>query len=708
MPVVRQPLVEALHERDAARAAVEAELAPTQAPLRPARVLVVDDDEANLLAIRTVIEDLAEVETAKSGEEALRHLLKSEFAVILLDVYMPGMDGYETAQAIRGREQTKRIPIVFLSAVNKEKEHLIRGYSMGAVDYVFKPVEAVVLRSKIAVFVDLFTMRQEIERKAEQEQKLLDANLKANAERLEIEQALRLAEQRQAAIIESLPIVLYMEDSDERPRVPQFVGGNLHSLTGYSLAEVAATPDLWADRLHPDDVARAIEALAERKRTGAMATEYRWRCADGSYKHFLDQAVLLRDGAGGARYAGTLLDVSDRKELEEQLLQVRKMDAIGKLTGGIAHDFNNLLAAVLGGIGLIERRVPLDEDQRKILAMTRRAAEQGSDLVGRLLSFARRQQLQPAEIDIAALKATVTDLLAHTLGGLVRLEWQAADDVWCAYADSAQLELALVNLIINARDAMPRGGTIGVTARNAQAAVGDPLGLRRGDYVVLAVADSGSGIPADLLEQVTEPFFTTKEVGKGTGLGLSMVYGFARQSGGAIDIASTVGVGTTVEIWLPRAATSAAAGPEAVPGRARIEPVRPLNILLVDDHEAVRETTAEMLRDLGHGVQTASDGPAMLERLAAAPAAYDLIVSDYAMPLMSGTDMLKQAREIRPDIPGIIISGYAASETVAAAPSDVTVLRKPFTLEQMGGAIAALVLEHDRAARCSETCLPLE
>src|SRR6476660_8239173 len=161
------------------------------APPEPrARVLVVDDDEHNLLAIRTVIEDLAEVEVAASGEEALRHLLKGEFAVILLDVFMTGMDGYETAQIIRGREQTKRIPIVFLSAVNKEKEHLLRGYSMGAVDYVFKPVEPVVLRSKVGVFVDLFRMRREIERKAAQEQQLLDANLRANAERLEIEQAL--------------------------------------------------------------------------------------------------------------------------------------------------------------------------------------------------------------------------------------------------------------------------------------------------------------------------------------------------------------------------------------------------------------------------------------------------------------------------------------------------------------------------------------
>src|SRR3569833_1860221 len=190
------------------------------------RVLVVDDDERNLLAIRTVLEDVGEVIEARSGEEALRHLLKGEFAVILLDVYMPGMDGYETAQIICCCEQTKRIPIVFLSAVNKETEHLIRGYAMGAVDYVFKPVDPVVLRSKVAVFVDLYMMPREIQRKARQEQALLDANLRANAERLRVEQELRLAEQRQGAIIRSLPIILYLEAAHGLPRIPQIVGGN--------------------------------------------------------------------------------------------------------------------------------------------------------------------------------------------------------------------------------------------------------------------------------------------------------------------------------------------------------------------------------------------------------------------------------------------------------------------------------------------------
>src|SRR4051812_34358276 len=272
-------------------------LGKDEAAERP-RVLVVDDDERNLLAIRTVLEDVGEVVEARSGEEALRHLLKDEFAVILLDVYMPGMDGYETAQIIRSREQTKRIPIVFLSAVNKETEHLIRGYSMGAVDYVFKPVDPVVLRSKVAVFVDLFAMTREIQRKARQEQALLDANLRANAERLRVEQELRLAEQRQAAIIQSLPIVLYLEALDSVPRAPRFVSGNFTALTGFQFADVQASPALWIDRLHPEDRDRVVGALAARRHGRSLAVEYRWQCADGQYRYFLDQAVLLRDGEG--------------------------------------------------------------------------------------------------------------------------------------------------------------------------------------------------------------------------------------------------------------------------------------------------------------------------------------------------------------------------------------------------------------------------
>jgi signal transduction histidine kinase len=663
------------------------------APAGGARVLVVDDDERNLLAIRTVIEDLAEVVTVPSGEEALRKLLKGEFAVILLDVLMPGIDGYETAQIIRAREQTKGIPIVFLSAVNKEAEHLMRGYSMGAVDYVFKPVEPLVLRSKVAVFVELFAKTREIERKAKQEQQLLDDNLRANAELLRAERELRLAEQRQNAIIRSLPIVLYLEDADAEPRMPSFVGGDFAAVTGYEFSAVEADPQLWTDRLHPDDRDRVLGELAARRRTGAMAVEYRWRCADEQYKHFLDQAVLLPDDDHGpARFAGTLLDITDRKRLEGDLLQARKMDAIGRLTGGIAHDFNNLLAAVLGGIGLIERRLPLDEEHRKIVGMTRHAAEQGSELVRRLLAFARKQQLQPGQVDLGRLSATVTHLLDHMLGGLVQLDWRTGDGVWCAWADETQLELALMNLIINARDAMPEGGTIAIGGANRRAEEGNDLDLAPGDYVVLAVEDTGCGIPAEIVERVTEPFFTTKDVGKGTGLGLSMVYGFARQSGGALEISSEEGAGTHVHIWLPRAENEGprTARPEEESSGGEMKPGRSLRILLVDDHDVVRETTAAMLEDMGHTVQAAADGAEMLEALRSAPADYDLVVTDYAMPLLSGGEALIQARQIRPDLPGIIISGYAEAQAIGRKPSDVAVLTKPFGPDELRSAIDAI------------------
>jgi len=203
-----------------------------------ARVLLVDDDERNLLAVATVLEDLGEIVLARSGEEALRHLLKGEFAVILLDVYMPGMDGYETAQIIRSRDQTKGIPIVFLSAVNKEAEHLLRGYAMGAVDYVFKPVDPIVLRSKVTVFVDLFEKSKEIERKARKEQALLDANLRANAERLRAERELRRAEQRQSAIIQSLPILLYLMPVDAERRAPNYISGDFEGMTGFRFEEM--------------------------------------------------------------------------------------------------------------------------------------------------------------------------------------------------------------------------------------------------------------------------------------------------------------------------------------------------------------------------------------------------------------------------------------------------------------------------------------
>ena len=667
--------------------------------MRP-RVLLVDDDERNLLAVQSILEDLGEIVPARSGEEALRHLLKGEFAVILLDVYMPVMDGYETAQIIRSRDQTKGIPIVFLSAVNKEAEHLLRGYAMGAVDYVFKPVDPIVLRSKVAVFVDLFAKSKEIERKARQEQALLDANLQANAERLRAEQELRRAEQLQAAIIQSLPMVLYLEPYASRRRAPKYLSGDIEAITGISFDQLKANPKIWFKRLHPDDRPKVKEALAARSTTGKLSIEYRWQCADGSYKHFLDQAVLLRDSEGRpVEFAGTITDITDQRSLESQLIQAQKMDAIGKLTGGIAHDFNNLLAAVIGGLGLLEKRAQLNEDQRKVLAMTRRAAEQGTELIRRLLAFARRQKLEPQRIDLTKLQESVWDLLTHTLGGLVNIEWRSCEQVWNAYADQAQLELALVNLIINARDAMPSGGTVTVSVENRALEPGNWAGLVGGDYVLLSISDTGIGIAPDHLEKVMEPFFTTKEVGKGSGLGLSMVYGFAQQSNGAFRLVSEVGQGTTAELWLPRAPQSA----QLISGTPRQEPLRrpgrKLRILLVDDHAEVRSTTAAVLRDLGHHVVEAANGMEALEALRSRECDYELMISDYAMPHLSGTDFLREARELGSDVPALIITGYAGAEAIRDRPDGVEILLKPFT---------ATMLETTMAQVCGSRALRAE
>jgi signal transduction histidine kinase len=439
---------------------------------------------------------------------------------------------------------------------------------------------------------------------------------------------------------------------------------------------------LWAERLHEDDRDRVLAALAQRGRTGRLSVEYRWQCADGSFKHFHDQAVLLRDAQGRPlEFAGTLTDVTERRSLESQLVQAQKMDAIGKLTGGIAHDFNNLLAAVLGGLGLLERRANLEEDELKILSMTKRAADQGTDLVRRLLAFARKQQLEPRAMDLHQLHVDVDELLRHTLGGLVELDWQMSADPVCVFADPSQLELALMNLIINARDAMPEGGTIVIQAEQRTIDEGDREGLSPGDYVCLRVTDTGTGIAPELLDKVLEPFFTTKQVGKGTGLGLSMVYGFAKQSGGTFVLRSTVGRGTSAELWLPRSIEGANAEAAREPKVAA--PTDSLRILLVDDHPEVRRVTAGMLEELGHQVVESESGPQALLALGETGPAFDLLVSDYAMPQMTGTELVRRAREIVPDMPALIISGYADANEISERPSGVTVLQKPFTLAQL-------------------------
>jgi signal transduction histidine kinase/ActR/RegA family two-component response regulator len=645
---------------------------------------LVDDDERNLMALTEVLRDLADVVTATSGREALRHLLKGEFAVILLDVFMPELDGYETASLIRERDQTSRIPIIFLSAVNKEIEHLMRGYAMGAVDYVFKPVDPLILKSKVGVFVDLFNMRMQVEETGRAEQQLREANFKAELDRLQIARELQETREREAAIIQSLPMLLYLEPLNAEPRRPDFISGDMSAMTGFSFDQVQADPHIWHRRIHPEDRERVLEALTERATTGRFSIEYRWQCADGGYKHFLDQAVLVKDAEDGStEFAGTLTDVTDRRLLEGRLLQAQKMDAIGQLTGGIAHDFNNLLSAVLGGLHLLERRVPLEERDQLIVGQMRHAAEQGAELVRRMMAFARKQELTPISVDPQLLCQSVAGLVEHTLAGTIKVDWSCTEGADNLYVDRQQLELALVNLILNARDAMPEGGTINVAIDALDDDGGDEQ--HGGRLVRIRVSDQGQGIAGEIIDRITEPFFTTKESGKGTGLGLSMVAGFVEQSGGKLRIDSREGHGTTVELVLP--STRQLAPAEAVKNSQPRSAPSAKAVLLVDDDEAVRTVLGEQLREMGFAVDEVDNGRSAIERLER-NGGYDVLLTDFAMPGMNGLDTIKSAVMARPSLHALLMTGYADEDAVANARQSVPVIRKPIDLDELMRRIA--------------------
>ena len=656
-------------------------------PREKVRILLVDDDERNLLALSEVLEDLAEVVCVTSGRDALRTLLKGDFAVILLDVFMPGMDGYETASLIREREQTAKIPIIFVSAVNKETEHLMKGYAMGAVDYVFKPVDPVMLKSKVSVFVDLYDMRLQVELKSRAEQRLRDEKYRAEIEKLQIERELHASRTRQEAIIQSLPIILYLEPCRSRPRCPAFVSGDLEAMTGYSFDAVRANPTLWQERIHPEDRQRVLASLAERDISGRFSAEYRWQASDGTYRHFHDQAVLLRDPAGEPlEFAGTLLDVTNQRQLEEQLVQAGKMEAIGQLTGGVAHDFNNLLAAVLGGIHVLERRLSFGEREQLIVDQMRHAAEHGAELVRRMMAFARKQDLSPASVDPASLCASVAGLVEHTLGGTIRIDWQCPETASNLFVDKSQLELALLNLILNARDAMPDGGEVTVTISDLlDGELPDDDSLPPGPYLRIRVADAGSGIAEADIEKITQPFYTTKEAGQGTGLGLSMVLGFVQQSGGRLLVSSALGRGTTIEMILPSTPQPVISDETAqpVPGPTSVR-----SILLVDDDDAVRTVVGEQLRELGFDVIATPDGASAISAVDDG-VEFDLLLSDFAMPGINGVQTINRIKSLRPDIRSALMTGYADDRLTAIDREAITVFRKPIDINELLGFLAS-------------------
>ena len=411
-------------------------------------------------------------------------------------------------------------------------------------------------------------------------------------------------------------------------------------------------------------------------------------------------AVLFRDQTARRMAEIALLDlnetleqriqaaIGEREMAIAQLHEAQKLETLGQLTGGVAHDFNNLLTPILSALDFLARR-RRDDDPRteRLLDGALQSAERARTLVQRLLGFARRQALQTRALDLSALLEGMRDLIVSSIGPRIELRLRSEAEMPLAMADPNQLELAILNLCVNARDAMPDGGILTVTSEAVPIGPHDTPSLTPGLYVRVSVIDTGHGMDSATLARAVDPFFSTKEVGRGTGLGLSMVHGLASQLGGTLTLSSRPGEGTRVDLWLPSAAERSAAAQRTTIADGAIPEIPGLSILLVDDEDLVRHATAEMLRELGHSVVTAVGAEDALSQLSSGLEA-DLVITDYMMPRMDGAEFAARIREAHPDVPVLVITGYSGSDEIA---SDLPRLGKPFGQADLAKAVARLV-----------------
>jgi PAS domain S-box-containing protein len=539
-------------------------------------------------------------------------------------------------------------------------------------------------------------------------------------DRKRAEAALRESEERFRSMLEALPQMAYVVDSVGNAI---YYNHEFHRYIGHPVGSEPASRDVL---IHSEDRESVRAARSEALGSGQeFAVEaricrhdgvYRWHRiqnrpmhSDGRVLYWLGTAVDIDD----IRHANELLEnrvaartaeleaanrslakqIEEREQAEAQLSRKQRVEAIGQLTAGIAHDFNNLLTSIMGNIELLDTRLgAVDERSARLLKGALSAAERGANLTAQLLAFARQQRMNPEPVDLNQIIAGMATLMHSTIGASIHIELVPAKGLWRTLADVAQLELVLLNLAINSRDAMPHGGTIAIVTGNV--ALGPPEQPEdppAGDYAMVSVTDTGSGIPSDILGKVFDPFFTTKEIGKGSGLGLSQVLGVAQQLGGGVRIDTKIGVGTTVTVFLPRTRDSQVArGISALAESPEAERQAACgDILLVDDDDDVRAVAAAMLRDAGHSVIEAGSGGAALEHLSRDDPHIDLLIADIAMPGMSGTRLAQVARQTRPDLPILFISGFADLAARGDGMAE-TVLQKPFRAEELNAKVAAI------------------
>lgn len=549
-------------------------------------------------------------------------------------------------------------------------------------------------------------------------------------ERIRAERKLRASELRYRTLTEALPQLVWTCLEDGRC---DYLSSQWVDYTGVGPEEQLGLQ--WVDRVvHPDDREETrthwLGAVEDRH---PYDIEFRIRRHDGVYRWFKSRGIPIRDANGKIRsWFGTCTDIQDiveareilarnheelaalvaqrtlaleasmqeRQRVEEELRQSQKMEAVGQLTGGLAHDFNNLIQVISGGLEIIRLGSPVAPNamHEKIFEGMRRATERASQLTRQLLAFSRKQMLKPEEVQLESLITAMGELLDRSLRGDISVRTQFADDLWPVDVDPTQLELAIINIAVNARDAMPRGGVLTIGARNDEG-----VRTRHTDgtenlvgFVRLSISDTGVGMEASTLARIFEPFYTTKEVGKGSGLGLPQVYGFAQQSGGNVVVESTPGQGTTVSLLLPRSLrppklTSDPCVPTAEAHHSpRVSPAEALraSVLLVEDDDEVAALTAEMLNQLGYNATRVSNAEAALGALAN-DRKIDVVFTDVMMPGgMSGAELASEIRNRRPELAVILTTGYDGDAVIAAKAQDLPLLRKPFRLDALSAALA--------------------
>lgn len=619
---------------------------------RSGTILAVDDEPDILIALEDLFEDDYRVLTASRPSDALEILrAEPDIAVIVSDQRMPELTGDALLAQARAFHDAQAILLTGYADITAVIAALNRG---GIVGYVTKPWDPGILRGTVAQAYE----RHRLGRDLAVERALLRGLLDHAADAISFKDAqgrfIRL-NGRKAALLGREP-------------------GECLGLREADLPDPKAQAEARAD----DAAIRAGRVAEELVSEGPPGAE-RW-------SHFT--RVPIRDATGAVSHLAVIeRDVTEQKSLEARLRQSDKMQALGTLAGGIAHDFNNLLTAILGSLELAAPKVADLPRVQRLIENARGAAERGASLTKRLLSFSRAHDLQARATDVNALISGMSELFRSSLGGLVTVRTELAAGLRAVQVDPDQLELAVLNLCINARDAMPEGGAITI-ATHRMTITGDPE-IADGEYCGIRVSDEGVGIPEEILRRVCEPFFTTKAVGQGTGLGLAMVFGLAQQSKGRLAIESQVGRGTQVELALPFAA---AAPKEDAQDEASVPAVlRPARILVVDDDPEVRHVTASFLSGFGYDEIEASSGPAALDLLKRER--FDLVVADLAMPGMSGVELASEIKTRDPGLPVLILTGHADAMRI---PPDLPVLAKPFRSADLAMRVSDL-LDPDRA-----------